>query len=184
MLARPTEQAHLVVGVAGPGRDEEERHVVSILDHVLGGGMSSRLFQAIREERGLAYSVYSYRLGFQDAGALAIYAGTSAANAREVLDLIAGELDRVATDGITEAELVGARSHLRGALMLGLEDTGARMSRIGHSQLVHGRVPSLREVEDRLAAVTVDEVTAIAARLFSAPRTVAAVGPLADDFAI
>jgi predicted Zn-dependent peptidase len=174
---RPTEQAHLVVGVAGPDREAETRHAAGILDHVLGGGMSSRLFQTIREERGLAYSVYSYRMGFAGAGAFAVYAGTSPANTGQVLDLIHAELDRVAEKGITSLELAAAQSHLRGARALGLEDSGARMSRIGYSQLVHGRVPEVEEVDRRMEAVTLDEVNALAAELFASPRTVAAVGP-------
>jgi predicted Zn-dependent peptidase len=177
---RSTEQAHLVVGVPGPGRDDEERHRLGILDHVLGGGMSSRLFQSIREDRGLAYSVYSYRLGFEGAGALAVYAGTSPANAAQVLDLVHAELDLVATEGISEGELGAAKSHLRGALALGLEDSGARMSRIGYSQLVHGRVLGLDEVEARLAAVTLEEVNEIAGLLLAGPRIVAAIGPFPD----
>ncbi len=174
---RSTEQAHVVVGVPGPARDDQDRHALGIVEHVLGGGMSSRLFQSIREERGLAYSVYSYRLSFEGAGALAVYAGCSPSNVGQVLELIGTELDRVASQGITEAELVSARSHLRGAWALGLEDSGARMSRIGHSQLVHGRVPETEEIDAIMAALTLDEVNAVAARVFAADRTVAAVGP-------
>ena len=139
--------------------------------------MSSRLFQTIREERGLAYSVYAYRLGFQGAGALAVYAGTSPPNLRQVRDLIVEEVDRIAREGITESELNDARSHIRGAMALGLEDSGARMSRIGHSQLVHGRVLSLDEVEQRLTALTADHVNEVVSRWLSHVPTVACVGP-------
>jgi predicted Zn-dependent peptidase len=177
---RKTEQAHLVVGVPGPGRGDEDRHAVGILDHVLGGGMSSRLFQSIREERGLAYSVYSYRLSFEGAGALAVYAGTSPAHAGQVLDLINAELDQVAAEGIRDEELLAAKSHLRGALALGLEDSGSRMSRIGYSQLVHGRVLTVDEIEARMNAVTLDQVNEIAGRLLAAPRTTAAIGPFPE----
>ncbi len=177
VLVRPTEQAHVAVGVPGPDRDDEDRHAVSVVEHVLGGGMSSRLFQSVREERGLAYSVYSYRLGFQGAGALAVYAGTSPAHTSEVLDLISAEIDRMAEQGVTAAELAAAKSHVRGAMALGLEDSGARMSRIGHSQLVHERVLTLDEVEARLSAITLDNVNEAAARWLSRPKTVACVGP-------
>lgn len=180
VLDRRTEQAHLVVGVPGPGRTDPQRHAASILDHVLGGGMSSRLFQSIREELGLAYSVYSYRMSFEGAGSLAVYAGTSPSHAGKVLGLINDEMDRIATDGITEAELVAARSHLRGSLALGMEDSGARMSRIGHSQLIHERVPSLDEVVDRLASVSAAEVNDLAAELFAVDRTTSVVGPFGD----
>lgn len=174
---RDTEQAHLVVATPAPDRDDEDRHALGMAEHVLGGGMSSRLFQSIREERGLAYSVYSYRLGYQGAGAMAVYAGTSPDNAREVLDLIEVEIDRVASEGITAEELEAARGHVRGSMALGLEDSGARMSRIGHSQLVHGRVLTIDQIERRLTALTLDEVNAAAARWLSGPRTVAAVAP-------
>jgi predicted Zn-dependent peptidase len=177
-LAKETEQAHLVVATPGPDRDDDDRHPLSVVEHILGGGMSSRLFQSIREERGLAYSVYSYRLGFKGTGALAVYAGTSPTNATQVLDLIESEFDRVAAEGVTEAEFESARGHVRGAMSLGLEDSGARMSRIGHSQLVHGRVLTLSEVEERLASLEVDQVNEAAARWLSRPRTVACVGPV------
>jgi predicted Zn-dependent peptidase len=176
-VARDTEQAHLVVAVPGPDRDDEDRHALSIVEHVLGGGMSSRLFQSIREERGLAYSVYSYRLGFQGAGALAVYAGTSPEQAGAVLALIEEEIDRVASEGITASELDAALGHIRGSMALGLEDSGARMGRIGHAQLVHGRVLTLDEIEARLAALTLDGVNAVAGRWLSGPRTVVTVGP-------
>jgi predicted Zn-dependent peptidase len=177
VLNRSTEQAHLAVATPAPDRDDEDRHAMSIVEHVLGGGMSSRLFQSIREERGLAYSVYAYRLAFQGAGALAVYAGTSPANAAEVLALIHAGFERMAASGLTAAELDSARGHIRGAMALGLEDSGARMSRIGHSQLVHGRVLSLDEVDARLGALTLDQVNKVAARWLSEPRTVASVGP-------
>ena len=176
-VERVTEQTHLAVAVPGPDRDDEDRHAMAIVEHVLGGGMSSRLFQSIREERGLAYSVYSYRLGYQGAGALAVYAGTSPAQSGQVLALIGEELDRVAEEGITAEEMEAARGHLRGATALGLEDSGARMSRLGHSQLVHGRVLSLEEIDRRLSGLQLDHVNEVARRWLSRPRTVATVGP-------
>jgi predicted Zn-dependent peptidase len=177
VLSRATEQTHLAVATPAPDRDDEDRHAISIVEHVLGGGMSSRLFQSIREERGLAYAVYTYRLAFEGAGALAVYAGTAPGNTSEVLDLIQAELARLTAGGLTAGELDSARGHIRGSMALGLEDTGARMSRIGHSQLVHGRVLSLEEVEARLDALTLDHVNEVAARWLSEPRTVACVGP-------
>ena len=184
VLRRRTEQAHLVVAVPAPDREDEERHAMSIVEHVLGGGMSSRLFQSIREERGLAYAVYAYRLGFQGAGALGVYAGTSPDKAAEVRDLILDEIHRVAEEGITQLELDNARSHIRGSMALGLEDSGARMSRIGHSQLVHGEVLPVEDVERRLADLSLDQVNDSATKWLSHPPTVACVGPFdADDLA-
>jgi predicted Zn-dependent peptidase len=181
VVSRATEQAHVAVGVPAIDRHDDRRYVLSILDHVLGGGMSSRLFQEVREERGLAYSVYSYKASYEGAGALAVYAGTSPAHVRQVLDLIHAELDAMAAKGITEAELASARSHVRGSLVLGLEDSGARMSRIGHGQISHGRVAPLEEVEERYAAVTVEDVAALAAEVLEGPRSVAVIGPFDDD---
>jgi predicted Zn-dependent peptidase len=184
VVNRPTEQAHLVVGVTGPDRDDDDRFALTIINHVLGGGMSSRLFQEIREERGLAYSVYSYRSAYEDTGALAVYAGTAPGRVGEVLDLIDAEFDRLLADGVTDRELAGAKSHLNGALALSLEDSGARMSRLGHSQLVHGRVPSIDEVDSRVADVTSADVERVISRVLSSPRVLAVVGPFTeDDFA-
>jgi predicted Zn-dependent peptidase len=176
-LERPTEQVHIAVAVPAPDRHDEERHAMAIVEHVLGGGMSSRLFQSIREERGLAYSVYSYRLAFDGAGALAVYAGTAPSTSGEVHELIHAGIEQMASEGITQAELDAARGHVRGAMALGLEDSGARMSRIGHSQLVHRRVLTLDEVEARLAALTIDNVNDVASRYLSRPHTTAIVGP-------
>jgi predicted Zn-dependent peptidase len=176
-VGRDTEQAHVAVGIPGPDREDEDRHAMAVVEYVLGGGMSSRLFQSIREERGLAYSVYSYRMAFEGAGALAVYAGTSPEQAPTVLALIEEEIDRVAASGITQSELDAAKSHARGSTALGLEDSGARMSRIGLAQLVHGRVLTLEEIDARLSALTLDQINSAAARWLSQPRTVATVGP-------
>jgi predicted Zn-dependent peptidase len=177
VLARPTEQCHIAVGFPGPSRSDEDRHAMSVFEHVLGGGMSSRLFQTIREQRGLAYSVYSYRSSFEQAGTISVYAGTSPSNAAQVLRLIEQEIETMAAEGISDTELRSARGHLLGSMALGLEDTGARMSRIGYSQLVHGRVLDLNEIERRLESLTVEEVNEVGARWLSAQPTVACVGP-------
>lgn len=181
VIERPTEQAHVIVGMRGLDRNHEDRHVLNVLDYVLGGGMSSRLFQSIREERGLAYNVYSYRSGYQGAGDLAVYAGTAPSRAKEVLGLITDELDNMAANGVTEEELRAARSHIRGATALGLEDSGARMSRLGRAQLVHGRVPSLAELDRQVAAVTTEDLRRVAAQLLGGPRTLVVLGPFDDD---
>jgi predicted Zn-dependent peptidase len=181
VVQRPTEQAHLVVGVRALDRHDDDRYVLAVLNHVLGGGMSSRLFQEIRETRGLAYSVYSYRASYQGTGALAVYAGTTPAHAREVISLILAEFDRLVAEGINERELSTAKGHLRGSMALSLEDSGARMSRLGRSQLVHGRVPTLDEVDSLLAVVGIEDVARVARQILCSPRTLAVVGPLAPD---
>jgi predicted Zn-dependent peptidase len=181
VIQRPTEQAHIVVGSPGLDRDDDDRYSMAVVNHVLGGGMSSRLFQEIREKRGLVYSVYSYRAAYEGAGALAVYAGTAPAHVEQVLDLVRGEVDRMAAHGVTPRELELAKGHLKGTMALSLEDSGARMSRIGRSQLVHGRVLTFDEVVAAIEAVTVDDVGRVAADVLNRPRVLAVVGPFADD---
>ncbi|MDQ4097396.1 MAG: insulinase family protein, partial [Actinomycetota bacterium] len=177
---RPTEQVHVVVGMRGLDRDDPDRYALAVLNQVLGGGMSSRLFQTIREERGLVYSVFSYRAGFQDAGALAVYAGTMPSRAEEVLQLIHAELDRLVTDGVTPRELEVAKGHLQGELALSLEDSAARMNRIGRSQLVHGTVHTVDEVASWIGDVTLEDTARVAERILTNPRVLAVVGPVDD----
>jgi len=181
VATRPGEQAHLVVGVTALDRHDDRRYALAALNHVLGGGLSSRLFQSIREERGLAYSVYSYRMSFDDAGALAVYAGTAPSRAGQVLGLISEELDRLAAGGVTERELEVAKGHLKGEMALSLEDSAARMSRIGRSLLVHGEVLEVDELVGRIDAVTLDAVAEVAADVLNRPRVVAAVGPVSGE---
>jgi predicted Zn-dependent peptidase len=181
IVNRPTEQAHIIIGMAGFARNHPDRQVLNILDHILGGGMSSRLFQSVREERGLAYSVYSYRSAYQGAGDLAVYAGTAPSRAVEVVAVLTEELDKMATAGVSEEELAAAKSHIRGATALGLEDSGARMSRLGRSQLTHGRVPSLAELEAEVVAVTTDDIARVAAQVLGSPRTLVVLGPFDED---
>jgi len=175
---KDTEQAHLVLGGAGLGRTDERRFALGVLNNALGGGMSSRLFQEIRERRGLAYSVYSYTSQYADTGMFAVYAGCAPGKVDEVLALTRAELARVAQEGLTEAEVVRGRGMVKGALVLGLEDTGSRMSRLGKGELLY---PSLLSVDDILArvdAVTVEQVREVAAEVLSRPMALAVIGSL------
>jgi predicted Zn-dependent peptidase len=181
VLNRQTEQAHIMIGMPAFERDHPDRQVLNVLDHILGGGMSSRLFQTVREERGLAYNVYSYRSGYQGTGDLAVYAGTAPSRAAEVLKIVTEELDKMAASGPTQDELTAARSHIRGATALGLEDSGARMSRLGRSQLAHGRVPSLAELDAQVAAVTREDLARVAKTVLDGPRSLVVLGPFDDD---
>lgn len=181
ILHRDTEQAHIVLGGAGIGRHDERRFALGVLNNVLGGGMSSRLFQEIREKRGLAYSVYSYAGHYADSGLVGVYAGCAPAKSREVLDLIRAELDRVAGAGITPEELVRGKGMAKGSYVLGLEDSGSRMSRLAKSELLHGDLMSVDELLARVDAVTVDEVNAVARDLFAQPLSLAVVGPFEED---
>jgi predicted Zn-dependent peptidase len=178
---RATEQAHVVLGLRAISRDDDDRFAFAVLNQVLGGGMSSRLFQEVREKRGLAYSVYSYRAAYLETGMLAIYAGTSHSRVATVLDVIGTELDRLVQEEIPERELAVARGHVKGSMVLSLEDTSSRMSRIGRSQLVHGHVMPLEEMVERTEAITAEDVRRVIERVVAGPRTLAVVGPFEED---
>ncbi|MBK6874733.1 MAG: insulinase family protein [Kineosporiaceae bacterium] len=176
LVTRSTEQANVVLGTRGLVATDPRRHVMSVLNAVLGGGMSSRLFQEIRELRGLAYSVYSFATGYSDAGYFGLYAGCMPAKIDEVLGLLGSGLDTLAADGITAEELERAHGQLCGSLVLGLEDTGSRMTRLGKAELVHGEFLTLEESLRRVRAVTADDVAALASDLASRPRSLTVVG--------
>jgi predicted Zn-dependent peptidase len=147
--------------------------------------MSSRLFQEVREKRGLAYAVYSYTAHYADSGMLGVYAGCAPGKVDEVLALCRAEIADVADGGLTDSEFLRGRGQLRGSLVLGLEDSSARMSRIAKADLVYGELLSLDEMLARIDAVTLDEVRALAAELLAASPALAVVGPFddADRFA-
>jgi len=175
---RSTEQAHLVLSARSVPRNHPQRYALAVVNHVLGGGLSSRLFQEIRERRGLAYSVWSERVAYEDTGFLSVGLGTAPEHVDEALSVVTDELDRLGADGITERELAIARGNLRAETLLASEDSGARMSRLGAGQLLHGEVPDIDEVLGRIESLTLEEVATAASDLASAPRTLAAVGPV------
>ena len=181
VVRRPTEQAHVVYGVRSVSRFDERRWALAVLNHVLGGGLSSRLFQKVREERGLAYSVWSERAAYQDAGSLAVVVGTAPQHVSEVLRIVAGELELLAVHGITDRELAVAQGNIRAEMLLSGEDSGARMSRSGAAALLHGEVRSVDEILARIEAVGPEDVLAVADQLVQAPRTLSAVGPFDED---
>jgi predicted Zn-dependent peptidase len=174
---RDTEQAHVVLGAVGIGRMDDRRFAHGVLNNVLGGGMSSRLFQEIREKRGLAYSVYSYGSQYADAGLFGVYAGCAPGKVDEVLDLTRAELDRVAAKGLTTEELSRGKGMVKGSYVLGLEDTGSRMSRLAKSELLYGDLMGVDDLLGRVDRVTLDEVNELAADLLSRPMSLAVVGP-------
>lgn len=175
---RDSEQAHLAFGVRAFGRHEGERRwPLSVLNTVVGGGLSSRLFQRIREERGLAYSVYSSVDTFADTGAFSVYIGCQPENLGKVATLARGVLEEIAANGITDAECARAKGSLRGGLVLGLEDSASRMNRIGRSELSYGNHRSVSETLTRIDAVTTDEVSAIARTLLARPFAASVAGP-------
>ena len=179
-VTRSTEQANVLVGGVGITATDPRRFTLSVLNAVLGGGMSSRLFQEIREKRGLAYSTYSFASGHADTGVFGLYAGCTPAKVDQVTELLIAEWERLADGGITDAELRRSIGQLSGGLVLNLEDSGSRMSRLGKSELVHGELLSTEEALDRLRAVTAEQVRELAAELASRPRSVVRVGPFGD----
>ena len=175
-LARPTEATHVAWGWRGLRRDDPRRHALALGIHVLGGGLSSRLFQTVREDRGLAYNVFSSMAGYEDAGLVSVYAGTAPERAGELRKVVADQVVDVASHGITAAELVIARDGFEGSILLGLEDSGSRMSRLGMSQSLLGRVVPLDEYVETLRVATLDEVNAVLAEVLSPEPAVAIVG--------
>ncbi len=180
---KDTEQAHVVLGGAGIARDDDRRFALGVLNNALGGGMSSRLFQEIREKRGLAYSVYSFTSQYADAGLFGVYAGCAPGKVDEVLALSRDELARVAEHGLRDDEVARGKGMYRGSLVLGLEDTGSRMSRLGKGELLYDEVLSVDELLARIDAVTPEQVRAVAAEVAGGPMSLAVIGPFADhDF--
>jgi predicted Zn-dependent peptidase len=181
VVRRLTEQANLLLGTTSLTSTDGRRYALSVLNAVLGGGMSSRLFQEIREKRGLAYSVYSFAQGYSDAGYFGLYAGCAPAKVDQVLELMRVELERLAETGISQDELERGIGQLRGGLVLGMEDTGSRMSRLGKAELVYGEYVGLDEALQRIGSVTTDEVQSLAVDLAGRPRSLTVVGPFDED---
>ncbi|GMA26453.1 hypothetical protein GCM10025864_42120 [Luteimicrobium album] len=179
-MRRAVEQANVVIGSTGISATDDRRFTLSVLNAVLGGGMSSRLFQEIREKRGLAYSTYSFASAHGGLGTFGLYAGCAPAKVDQVTKILGEELDRFADGGITDAELQRSVGQLSGGLVLGLEDSGSRMSRLGKAELVYGELMTLEESLERIRAVTADDVRELAADLASRPRSVVRVGPFGD----
>ena len=177
-IDRPIEQVHLAIGWRALAQGDPDRYALWVANHVLGGGMSSRLFQQVREERGLAYTVFSTPSSYSDAGSLLVYAGTAMARLPELLDVTAGVLASLLDDGITEQELAVAKGYLEGSMLLGLEDSGSRMSRLGTGLVTRDEVVPIEEHIRRIGGVTIDAVHDVLRRVLGAPRAVSAVGPL------
>jgi len=181
LVPRSIEQANLVLGCAGMSRTDERRFALGVLNAALGGGMSSRLFQEVREKRGLAYSVYSFASQHCDSGMWATYIGCLPAKADEVLAICQEEIGKVISGGLTDAELDRGKGQLRGSLVLGLEDPSSRMSRLGKSELVYSRLEPVDEILASIEAVTHDDVRRVAADILGRPKVLAVVGPFDDD---
>jgi predicted Zn-dependent peptidase len=177
VVRRDTEQAHLVIGGEGLTRDDDRRFAFGLVNHVLGGGMSSRLFREVREERGLAYSVYAFRMPYADSGAYGVYVGTTPHQTSQVLELIRAELQKAADDGLTAEELERGKGHMKGSLALSMEDTNSRMVRLGRHELTGVEHLSLDEAVARIEAVTLDEAHAVAKHVYGGALVLGGVGP-------
>jgi predicted Zn-dependent peptidase len=174
---RAFEQVNVVLGSEGLRRDDERRFALGVLNVALGGGPSSRLFQEVREQRGLAYSVYSFSSAHAEAGLFGVSAGCLPGKYDELLAVVRNELATLARDGLTASELARGKGQLRGGLVLGLEDSASRMSRIGKAELVHDELLTIDEVLARIDAVTLEQVNTLAAELLSRPEILAVVHP-------
>jgi predicted Zn-dependent peptidase len=177
VVTKDTEQAHICWGVAGLHAQHPDRFALGVMDAILGGGMSSRLFQEIREKRGLAYAVFSYHSLYLDTGAYTVYAGTRPENTEQVVRLIQAEVERILDSGVTEDELHRAKESIKGSMVLGLESTSNRMVRLGKSEATHGEILSMDELVDRIEAVDRAWVSRVAADILTQPRVLAIVGP-------
>jgi predicted Zn-dependent peptidase len=180
LVSRSIEQANLVLGCEGLSRTDDRRFALAILNAALGGGMSSRLFQEVREKRGLAYSVYSFASQHADTGLWGLYAGCLPSKADEVLSICGAEVAKIVDGGLTDAELERGKGQVRGGIVLGLEDPSSRMTRLGKSELVY---PELEPVDDVLAAIEVvshDDIREIASEILTRPKALAVVGPFDD----
>jgi len=177
---KDTEQAHLVFGTTALQRDDERRHAFLVADHILGGGMSSRLFREIREQRGLAYAVHSFRMPFLETGSAAVYVGTTPNQAPEVLKLIRAELEKMIDQGLTDAELDRAKGHVQGALALSLEDSSSRMIRLGRTETTGLEHLSVDEVVAKIEAVSEADVLDVVAEAYAGPYVLGVVGPFDD----
>ncbi|MFN2461184.1 MAG: M16 family metallopeptidase [Candidatus Velthaea sp.] len=178
ITTKDTEQAYVMLGMRGLPLRDDDRYALSVLDTIIGGGMSSRLFQEVREKRGLAYNVYSFQQGYRDAGLFGVYAGTSPDRVQECVDVIVDELDG-ALAGVEDDEVALAREHLKGNLTLALESTSSRMMRLGRNELVYGRQISTDELEARIDAVDRAAVERVAQTVLAPDgRGLCVLGPL------
>src|SRR6516165_11866310 len=180
LVSRSIEQANLVLGCEGLARTDDRRFALGVLNAALGGGMSARLFQEVREKRGLAYSVYSFTSQHAETGMWGVYVGCLPAKADEVLAICQEEIAKAVSGGLTDTELERGKGQLRASIVLGLEDPSSRMSRLGKAELVYPRLEPVDEVLTSISAVTSDDVRQVAAEILTRPKALAVVGPFGD----
>ena len=181
LMYKKSEQAHMFYGMEGVARADDRRFTMGVLSAALGGGMSSRLFQEIREKRGLAYSVYAYAQQFAGSGVLGFYAGCNPTKAIEVAEIIRSVLTDVADNGMTHEEIERAKGAVRGSLVLSQEDTGSRMSRIGKNEIVYGQVMDFDDILKAISRVSAEDIREIASEFLVKTPTLALVGPFKNE---
>lgn len=179
---KDTEQLHICLGYPGTFLGSDELYPMSVMNNLLGGAMSSRLFQKIREEMGMAYSIYTYPSTYVGCGTFAVYAGVSPKNGHAVLDETLKQLDLLCRDGVTEKEFREAKNQLRGSYLLGLESPGSRMQSMGRGQLHLDRCRTPEETVAKIEAVTIESVNAVARRIFSNAPCISVVGKQAETY--
>ncbi|MDN5346699.1 MAG: hypothetical protein PWP65_263 [Clostridia bacterium] len=179
---KDTEQVQICLGTPGLSQEDSQAYTMQVLNSILGGGVSSRLFQDIREEKGLAYAIYSYHTSYSDTGLFTIYAGTSPANCREVISSILNQIRLLKTNGITERELQRTKDQIRGNLLLGMENVSQRMSRLGKTELCFNRVITAEEVIENIKRVKVEDVKLLAEQLYKGENfALATLGPQKEE---
>ncbi len=179
-IEKPIEQVNLVIGAPGYSQLSDDKYKLSILDNVLGGSMSSRLFQEIREKRGLAYSVGSYSQSYREGGYFGVYSGTSPKTAEQVIDLVRAEFKNIRANNITEKELERSKNQFRGSIVMSQEGMNSRMMRIGRNELTYDRVIPIDEIMGKITSVTLDDIAEVAEHIFGADAyAMATVGPFA-----
>jgi len=174
---KDTEQAHLCIGFEGVSVNDQKIYPLILANNILGGSMSSRLFQQVREERGLAYSIFSYHTSFEDTGVVTIYGGTGADQLDQLFVTILDTLDVLIDKGVTEQELENSKEQMKGSMVLSLESTNSRMSRNGKNELLLGEHKSMEEIEQIIDAVTVEEVNTLIRELFTRDYSIALIHP-------
>ncbi|MEW6697690.1 MAG: M16 family metallopeptidase [Bacillota bacterium] len=179
--SKETEQVHMVIGAPGLSLDNDLVYIAQVINTILGGGLSSRLFQEIREQRGLVYTVYSYHSSYYDTGIFGVYAGLSKQNVNQAMELIFKEIRDIKKNGVSKEELQRAKDQLKGNLLLSLESVNTHMSRLGKSELYLGKVYSPEEIVAKLNRVTVEDTVRVASELFQPDKfSMAAIGPWQD----
>jgi len=180
LVQRPTEQAHVVLGYPGIPRIDDRRYALAVLSTAFGGGMSSRLFQEVREKRGLAYAVYAFAQGFADNGLFGMYVGCLPSKLPTALQVCRDQVQEVITRGLTDEEIARGRGQVKGSTVLGQEDVSSRMTRIARSQIHGDPLLSIDEVLQRVDAVTIEEIQQVATQILDQEELLAVVGPFDD----